>query len=388
LPLQSSILAGNTRLESAASGGPSIKAAPPADDPDAVRRIQKALAALGFPLPISFRKGTGGEPDGKFGEETYRAVVAFQQRVFPGERREWDGRVGRKTLEKMDDLLLRGHPVPPPPEPTPTTGNFVCGPDVTDQVAVVWKKIQDDFRGRTRGQKIQVCNRILIPIKDPVGLITKLLSNPSPDLSKLLAEVRAHADIDGWDTLPLFQGASGWLRKPPVYDPATKGPCATPSSSDFSNPDPFAEGHEDENTCSNSVQVAGKCWLNGSVNYGTYGIMVRECSDFAANDLIMPSLSTDPFDQPLKFNPFIRSIYSLTWATMLIRAYKKFGGHPEGAVVPVAWTEATFNKGPKGTPDIPGNRAKCKCTCGSKGSIVTWDYVWEPLKPRSGAKAP
>jgi hypothetical protein len=136
------------------------------------------------------------------------------------------------------------------------------------------------------------------------------------------------------------------------------------------------------------VQVAGKCWLNGSVNYGTYGIMIKECSEFAANDLILPSFSTNPFDQPLKLNPVIRAIYSLTWATTLIRAYKKFGGHPEGARVPVAWTEATFNGGPSATPSIAENRPKCKCKPGLTGSIVKWDYVWEPLKARGAATPP
>ncbi len=390
MAFKSEILAGNARLDSAAAGGPSIKPAPPADDPAAVKKIQKALAALGFRMPLSFPNGPMGEPDGKYGNETYQAVLAFQKGMFPKEPKEWDGRVGKRTLEKMDYALAGGRqPGPGPnPSPTPTAEGFVCGPDVTNEVATAWMKVQSDFRGRPRREKIQLCNRILLPVKDPAGLIKQLLENPTLDLGKIKAEVQSHADIDGWDMLPLFQGASGWLRRPPVYDHAKKGPCATPSSSDFDNPDMFADAHEDPNTCSNSVAVAGKCWLNGSVNYGTYGIMVKECSVFAASDWQMPSFSTDPFDQPLALNPAIRAIYSLTWATMLIRAYKKFGGHPEGAVVPVAWTEATFNGGPRGTPSIPGNRPKCKCTCGSKGNIVRWDYVWEPLKPRTGAAGP
>jgi peptidoglycan hydrolase-like protein with peptidoglycan-binding domain len=104
--LTSPILAGNTRLDGAASGGPSIKKAPPADDPDAVRRIQKALAALGFSLPLSFPSGPLNEPDGKFGDETYRAVGAFQRREFPQDPSQWDGRCGKNTLGRMDELLL------------------------------------------------------------------------------------------------------------------------------------------------------------------------------------------------------------------------------------------------------------------------------------------
>lgn len=103
--LRSTILAGNARLEIAASGGPSIKMAPPADDVEAVRRIQKALVELGFSMPVSFPKGPAGEPDGEFGPETYRTVLAFQRREFPKDPGQWDGRVGKNTLGKMDESL-------------------------------------------------------------------------------------------------------------------------------------------------------------------------------------------------------------------------------------------------------------------------------------------
>jgi hypothetical protein len=114
MPLRSAILSGNPRLEQAAAGGPSVKPAPPADDSDAVRRIQRALVALGHPLPVSFANGPD-KPDGKFGEETRKAVVAFQRKAFPTQPEEWDGRVGKNTLAKMDARL----PAPAPPTPTP-----------------------------------------------------------------------------------------------------------------------------------------------------------------------------------------------------------------------------------------------------------------------------
>lgn len=312
------------------------------------------------------------------------AIWSFQQYwKSRGEFHNIDGVVdpGGHTVRKLDQL---GSGPKPPPLPVV---DFVCGPDVTAEVQGIWSRIQTEFRVRPRRDKIKLCNKILLPINNPAGLVREVLdtlkSGQVPNLQQLMAKVRAHADITGWDVLPLYQGASEWLRTPPVFDPAKNGPFATPSSSDYSNPDPFASGHEDEATCSNTVQVAGKCWLNGSVNYGTYGIMVKECSDFAASDIFLPNFrSKDPFDQPLKLNPVVRAIYSLTWATMLIKAYKKFGDNPEGAVVPVAWTEATFRGGPSATPGIPGNRPKCQCKPGLTGSIVSWDYVWEPLKPR------
>jgi hypothetical protein len=112
------------------------------------------------------------------------------------------------------------------------------------------------------------------------------------------------------------------------------------------------------------------------VNYGTFGIMVRLCSDFALTDWTM------------RLNPVTRTIFSLQWAKMLIRAYKKFGANPEGAVLPIAWTDATYHGGPQAVPAVAGNRPKCKCSCNCKGSIVKWDYVWEPVKPRASAVSP
>lgn len=108
MPLQSEILSGNARLDNAASGGPSVKKGPPHDDPEAVKKIQRALVELGHPLPVSFGSG---EPDGVFGNETFNAVLAFQKKVFPGQWAEWDGRVGQKTLAKMDELLPKAAPV-------------------------------------------------------------------------------------------------------------------------------------------------------------------------------------------------------------------------------------------------------------------------------------
>jgi peptidoglycan hydrolase-like protein with peptidoglycan-binding domain len=72
--------------------------------------------ALGFPLPLSFPTGPAGPPDGKYGQETYTAVIAFQQREFRADPSQWDGRVGKNTLAKMDAVLPTA-PAPPPPPP-------------------------------------------------------------------------------------------------------------------------------------------------------------------------------------------------------------------------------------------------------------------------------
>ena len=241
---------------------------------------------------------------------------------------------------------------------TPSPGGpppGVCGPDVTAEVASIWSRIQADFRSWTSAQRDDACTRILIPLKAPVW-------TPGGDAKAFL---RSMADINGWDVLPLFQGDSLWLRSHPIYDSSTGGPCATPSSPSPSAP-PFDDAHESDQTCSNTVQVGGQCWLNGTVNYGTYGIMVRLCAD----------------EFPIKFR------LGLQIAEALIRSYKAIGPHPEDPTLPLAWLRATYNGGPSAKPANPGNRAQCKCTCPCKGSVTTWDYVWEPVKPRKTATHP
>ncbi len=229
-----------------------------------------------------------------------RAVTDFQRKVFPGSPAEWDGRAGPKTLSKMDGMLPKsGSPAPVAPSP-PVPAPFICGPDVTEQIAQIWTQIQNDFRPLTRLQKIRACNTIFIPIQRPDDPDN---SGIPSNLDELKHKLQLYADINGWDTIPLFQGASDWLRTPPVFDPKTNGPCASPSSSDHNNTDPFADGHEDPDTCSDTVQVAGQCWLNGTVNYGTFGVMARLCSDFAKTDSILSSTSA-------------KKLYSLEWATI------------------------------------------------------------------------
>jgi hypothetical protein len=231
----------------------------------------------------------------------------------------------------------------------------VCGPDVTAQVASIWTKIQTDFHSWTPSQREDACTRVLVPVKMPVW-------TPGGDTKKFL---RSAADINGWDVLPLFQGDSLWLRSYPVYDAATGGPCATPSSLNPSAP-AFDDAHESDQTCSDTVQVGDQCWLNGTVNYGTYGIMVRLCHD----------------EFPIKF------ALALEMAEALIRTYKAIGPHPEDPTLPLAWLRATYNGGPGAKPANSGNRPQCRCNCPCNGSITTWDYVWEPVKPRSAAKHP
>jgi hypothetical protein len=265
----------------------------------------------------------------------------------------------------------------------------ICGPDVSNQLIEVWSQIQKDFATWSDVQKDAACNRIVYPIKPKSDPNNKAAWD---DMRKKAAEALHHpftgeswqnlvksthgiADINGWDVLPLYQGNSDWLRTPPVFDKATNGPCATPSSSDYYNSSPFADGHEDPATCSNTVNVGGKCWLNGTVNYGTFGIMLKLCDGFRAKQVLEGKRS-------------VLEMSALSIGLGLIYAYKKFGPNPEGYKLPIAWTKATYFGGPKGVPNEPGNRPNCDCTCTCSASDVNWNYVWEPIKRRIDAVPP
>jgi peptidoglycan hydrolase-like protein with peptidoglycan-binding domain len=91
--LTSPRFAGEPRLERAFDNSPPMGAG---ESGDPVARVQEALVAAGFAMPLSTKPT--GEMDGIFGSETLRVVRAFQsQRALTP-----DGRVGRQTLGALD----------------------------------------------------------------------------------------------------------------------------------------------------------------------------------------------------------------------------------------------------------------------------------------------
>jgi peptidoglycan hydrolase-like protein with peptidoglycan-binding domain len=73
------------------------------DTGNAVKCLQIALVAAGFPLPGSTKRGTV-RADGIFGLETQGAVIKFQQ----SNGLQADGLAGRMTLTRLDQILLQG----------------------------------------------------------------------------------------------------------------------------------------------------------------------------------------------------------------------------------------------------------------------------------------
>jgi hypothetical protein len=224
----------------------------------------------------------------------------------------------------------------------------VCGPDVTKPLTSTLKKIETDFNGWPRDDKHRACVRVLNPF----------------DLEKLKAGTGG-ADYNAWDIYALFSLHGGWLRRPPVCPP-----CATPSSK-TPGAKWNATGHEHPDTCSNTVQVGNGCWLAGTVNYATYGLMVSLCESAFSED---PEIG--------------REHTALEHAKALIKGYKTLVSK-EDPKWPLEWTAGVYQGGPGAITTIGnGNRQGCSTTCGQQNpkvdpaSLVSWDYVWEPVHPR------
>jgi hypothetical protein len=125
----------------------------------------------------------------------------------------------------------------------------VCGPNVTNQIQAVWRKIQSDFRGWDEDKQSEACRYLIAPY---------------PDFPFSWKQ-----NINAFDTLPLYyDGALEWLLRKELLD----YPCGVPAP-DVAPGQKFSQKTaEDRDLCSSSVVAYGKCWLSGTVNYGTYGI--------------------------------------------------------------------------------------------------------------------
>ncbi|MEQ8467427.1 peptidoglycan-binding protein [Coleofasciculus sp. E1-EBD-02] len=112
--------------------------------------------------------------------------------------------------------------------------NPMCGPDVKQGVVKALNSMKEQFRAFNPALQARLCGYLTNP---------KYASN-------------------SWDIIELHE----WSRQKEL--PAKEryslegAPCATPSTE-----------------CDNSVEVDGKCYHSGSVNYVVYGVMFRLCRD-------------------------------------------------------------------------------------------------------------
>lgn len=174
---------------------------------------------------------------------------------------------------------------------------------------------------------------------------------------------------DAFDVWGLFQPTMYYTRDPAYgYFPA----CATPGS-----PNPaagvFDPIHECRHRCSNTVQVGGTCWLSGTPNYGTYGIMMRLCFDWTA-----PGGRAPADMQRMNF------AFSRTSTEAFARGYKALDA--DSPTAPGDWAMATFDAGGAGPSAriSGGNRPNCLPTCPvAYGRPGRFNYAWEPVRPHS-----
>lgn len=136
--LQSPRFKGNKRLQAAYDNHPPMKWG---EKGEAVTKLQQALIDDLCPLttahrsdakkkcakkimPLSTKQGEEA-PDGIFGDETFITVQIFQKKYhLLNKKGEPDGKPGRDTLGKLDELFspalpLNAKPTPTPPTPTP-----------------------------------------------------------------------------------------------------------------------------------------------------------------------------------------------------------------------------------------------------------------------------
>lgn len=220
MAFQSDVLNGSTRLDQAAAGGPSIKPAPPNDDPGAVKRIQKGLLKVGYSLPASFPNGPGNEPDGKYGDETYRSVLDFQKKVFPNDSTQWDGRVGKNTLRELDKMIASGtKPVLPDPLKgvcLPKDDTIPNGATYTSIPSASMILLQRSYRERNAmnmniyqafdGEKNEPCPQSKVSFKEALD---RLMTNCP---FRVLEEMRLKSEV----AVPGLWGKIRWIHE--IYD--------------------------------------------------------------------------------------------------------------------------------------------------------------------------
>ena len=141
------------------------------------------------------------------------------------------------------------------------------------------------------------------------------------------------------------------------------------------------------------------CWLSGTVNYGTYGIMMKEAykwCDLQRSRLLklLPGIVLLSLGDPataLKLlrvsmddkeiaAAFLKELFSETSVIIYVGGYKLWD--KENPMSALGWALATYRGGPTGK--APGaNRPDCGPGCAQTGAAFGgWDYVWEPIKHR------
>jgi hypothetical protein len=200
-----------------------------------------------------------------------------------------------------------------------TVPDFLCGPDVTAQVAAAVAKTRTTFAGWSTDEKEDSCDA----------------------LDSLLRGGAA------WDIVDLHNNA--WIHRD--YRP----PCATAGGTP---------------PCGSSIQVDNDCYYAGSPNYVIFGVMCKLCADYY---LSIPLINTG-FARFTK--NAMRDLVDLYKGT----GFTGLGTPSANFAESLAWAEAGYDGWPAGGSPPSGDRNNCvpKCPTPYSGRpfIVHWDPRW------------
>jgi hypothetical protein len=221
--------------------------------------------------------------------------------------------------------------------PAPAAPEKVCGPNVGAEMGRAWSAALMKFEALSTTDKANNCRMLVQP------------------LIKDLTDSGLTLNASAFDTWGLYEVTAGWTHVPPWH-----GPCATPGI------DAAHRDAEDPDLCSNTVQIGSDCWLSGTPNYGTFGVVMRACWDFTTLPGLLPGLGV------------LHDLFSLESTMTLVALYKLARG--DSIVGPEKWAMVTWLGGPEATA-TGGNRPACSLSCPGPPPPPFF-VVWEPNMPR------
>ncbi|HYG38765.1 MAG TPA: DUF4157 domain-containing protein, partial [Cytophagales bacterium] len=297
-----------------------------------------------------------------------------------------------------------------------TASSKICGPNVSFPVSNVWSRIKSNFRGWSPSDKLAASLYLILPY------VPEARSNPRSaggtslfegsmmePIIAFIANISQHPlfsnyvnatnnwqlNRDAFDTIGLFVLSADWTFNVPD--------CGIPGCNSLSSaalPRGVSDLCEDPSSCSLSVQMGQNCWLSGTVNYGTYGIMMKEAHIWCSNQRarmfsLLPGILLSSFgnfsvalnelrrsmdDQEIAA-ALLKDMFSETSLFTYVSEYKLWDR--ENPTAPLSWALATYRNGPSGKPG-GSNRPECQTTCAPLDPSIFsgWDYVWEPIKHR------
>ncbi len=202
---------------------------------------------------------------------------------------------------------------PTPPAPTPT--GFVCGPNVTTEVADAVSSTKSTFASWTAAQRTTACESLTSWDTGPIA----------------------------WDIIELHN--QNWIHR--GYRPACATQGATPA-------------------CGSSIQVDTDCHYAGSVNYVIFGVMCKLCFDhFTAIG------SADASDYTTAEMRDLIDLYKGTGLT-------GWGTPAANFAESARWAEAGYAGWPA-VPSPPGDRSHCVPTCPTPYGGTSFTVHWEPF---------